>query len=222
MESSSGRLRWALRTGAWEPTPDVLEFLLACLSPDQRALVVRHSRAEDRKRALAARFTERAAAAAALGLPLGAVALKRTRGGKPYVTNDVPKPQAPNWNFSVSHEVRRRPGAGWRGRRPSAARLARLRLRLRRLLPAAFRGPPAEAPLPALPARAQGDYVILASEPLAVCGCDVAAPQAVRRPGAPPQPLRTLLRPFERQLTRREWETVWGARDEAAQEEAFR
>lgn len=64
--------------------------------------------------------------------------------------------------------------------------------------------------------------MILASEPLAVCGCDVAAPQAVRRPGAPPQPLRALLRPFERQLTRREWEAVWGAGDAAAQEEAFR
>lgn len=100
------RLRWAVRTGELELAPGAKEFLLASLPPDQRALVVRHSRAEDQRRALAARFLERAAAAAALGLPLGAAAMKRTRGGKPYVANDVPKPHASNWNFSVSHEVR--------------------------------------------------------------------------------------------------------------------
>lgn len=139
---SSARLRWAVRTSAWAPTePAQAEFLLA-LVPTQSALVVRHSRAEDQQRALAARLLERAAAAAALGLPLGEAALKRTRGGKPYVASDVPKPHAPNWNFSVSHEVRE---AGGHRRLASAPAPARR--------PRRSRGAPAPAPRPDHPTR---------------------------------------------------------------------
>lgn len=62
--------------------------------------------------------------------------------------------------------------------------------------------------------------MILASEPVAICGCDVAAPQAVRRPTT--QPLHTFFRGFHRQFTRQEWEMIRGAGGEAEQEMVFR
>lgn len=98
------RLRLAVRM--W-PSAEAAEteYLLSLLSEDARALVQRHTREDDRRRALAARLLERTAASAALRLPLTSVRLSRTRGGKPYVTNPVSKTHAPNWNFSVSHEV---------------------------------------------------------------------------------------------------------------------
>lgn len=67
----------------------------------------------------------------------------------------------------------------------------------------------------------QGDYVVLASEPLCVCGCDVAAPQQVRRRGG--EPLADFLRSFRDQLTTAEWAGVNAlAPDEAAMEGQFR
>lgn len=68
----------------------------------------------------------------------------------------------------------------------------------------------------------QGEFVILAAEPLCVCGCDVVAPREGRRPGGREEPLADWLRCFEEQLTAREWEAVRGAGDEAAQEVRFR
>jgi hypothetical protein len=66
----------------------------------------------------------------------------------------------------------------------------------------------------------QGDYVVLASEPVCICGCDVAAPQQVRRAAA--QPLADFFRSFDRQFTSAEWAGIRGAGDEAAQEAQFR
>ncbi len=68
---------------------------------------------------------------------------------------------------------------------------------------------------------AQGDYVILASEPVAICGCDVAAPQQVRRSRG--EPLADFFRSFQRQLTASEWASIRAAgTSDAAQEEQFR
>jgi 4'-phosphopantetheinyl transferase len=67
----------------------------------------------------------------------------------------------------------------------------------------------------------QGDYVILAAEPICICGCDLAAPHQLRRGKA--QPLADVLAAFADQLTPAEWATVHGAgADEEAVEAQFR
>lgn len=72
------------------------------------------------------------------------------------------------------------------------------------------------------PPSTQGDFVILASEPVAVCGCDVAAARGPPRRG-PAEPLHAFFAAFEDSFTRREWQTIYGAGlSEAKQEAAFR
>jgi hypothetical protein len=67
----------------------------------------------------------------------------------------------------------------------------------------------------------QGDYVVLASEPAAVCGCDVAAPQQVRR--SRQQPLEQFFSSFSAQFTAQEWVSIRAAGpDDAAKEAQFR
>lgn len=83
--------------------------------------------------------------------------------------------------------------------------------------------PPYLLSLP-LPFQMQGEYVILAAEPVCICGCDVAAPRTARprRPGQPPEPLEAFFRSFEQQFTAREWEAIRSAGSEAEQEGTFR
>jgi 4'-phosphopantetheinyl transferase len=52
----------------------------------------------------------------------------------------------------------------------------------------------------------QGDYVVLASEDICVCGCDVAAPYQLRCNAD--QPLADVLGSFTKQLTPDEWAVV--------------
>ena len=113
MSAKAARLRWAVALGAWEPSPDEFAFLLGLLPEEERTSVLRFRQEADKRRALVSRLLQRAAAAAALGLPHASVVVRRTRGSKPYAANELDKPHAPNWNYSVSHEVRRRPlGSG--------------------------------------------------------------------------------------------------------------
>jgi hypothetical protein len=94
---------------------------------------------------------------------------------------------APNWNFNVSHE-----GAS------AVARAACV--------------PSCE---PAC-SRA-GDYVVLAAEPLCVCGVDVAAPGQLRRRGTPQMlPMREHLQQFKRQFTAAEVAHILSAGSEGA------
>ena len=109
----AARQRWAVVASHWSPPPQAFEYLLSLLPAEEREQCNRFRQAEDRKRALVSRLLARAAAAAALRLqPFSTEALvgwARTRGGKPYVASPLPRPpHAPNWNYSVSHEVR-----GW-------------------------------------------------------------------------------------------------------------
>jgi phosphopantetheinyl transferase len=109
----AARQRWAVVASHWSPPPRAFEYLLSLLPAEEREQCNRFRQAEDRKRALVSRLLARAAAAAALRLqPFSAeapVGWARTRGGKPYVASPLPRPpHAPNWNYSVSHEVR-----GW-------------------------------------------------------------------------------------------------------------
>lgn len=111
MTRSQQRLRWAVRTGGWSPDSAEWEMLLSLLpSAEERQQCMRYRNLDDRCRTLVGRLLARQAAAAALGLPFAAVDLRRTRGNKPYVANQLPSKAhgpAPNWNFSVSHEVRK-------------------------------------------------------------------------------------------------------------------
>ena len=66
----------------------------------------------------------------------------------------------------------------------------------------------------------EGDFVVLASEPLAVCGVDVAAPAQLRRGGGPPPPMAECVRTFARQLTAGETEFILGAGSEGALRDA--
>lgn len=111
MTQGAPRLRWAVQTAAWgaRVAPEEWAFLLSLLPNDEQQQCLRHRQPEDQRRALVARLLARRAAAASLGLTQSAVDCRRTKGGKPYVANDVPgkaNGPAPNWNFSVSHEVR--------------------------------------------------------------------------------------------------------------------
>jgi 4'-phosphopantetheinyl transferase len=126
-----GALRWALDTARWTPAPEELEFLLALIPEDEREQVRKFRFLEDQKRALASRLLQRRAAQLVLGIPHDLVVIRRTKGNKPYVANDLPKHHAPNFNFSVSHEVGGPPAAvvgsgGWRHarRRRACERLA--------------------------------------------------------------------------------------------------
>ncbi len=115
MSSTPARLRWAVALSGWEPSPAEFEFLLSLLPEEERAPVLRFRQEADKRRALVSRLLQRAAAAAALGLPHAEVIVRRTRGSKPYAANELDKPHAPNWNYSVSHEVRSCGPASGRG-----------------------------------------------------------------------------------------------------------
>ncbi|KAH7622782.1 hypothetical protein Ndes2526B_g02057 [Nannochloris sp. 'desiccata'] len=66
----------------------------------------------------------------------------------------------------------------------------------------------------------EGNYVVLASEDICVCGCDVAAPHQLRRNAG--QPLADVLAGFTKQLTPDEWATVRGSPLESEVESRFR
>ncbi|KAK9814129.1 hypothetical protein WJX72_001038 [[Myrmecia] bisecta] len=67
----------------------------------------------------------------------------------------------------------------------------------------------------------EGDYVALASEPLCLCGVDVAAPQQAR--AQRPAGFAALQKSYQRQLTLGEWATVRSlGPDEAAMDDMFR
>ena len=73
---------------------------------------------------------------------------------------------------------------------------------------AANRGDRTKAPNFNFSVSHEGDYVVLASEQLIVCGCDIAAPHQLRR-GNKKEPLVAVLEAFKGQLTQNEWKYVF-------------
>jgi 4'-phosphopantetheinyl transferase len=61
-----------------------------------------------------------------------------------------------------------------------------------------------------------GDYVVLAAEPLCVCGVDVAAPGQLRRRGAQQTPMCEHVQQFKRQFTAPEVAHILSAGSEGA------
>lgn len=123
--SSSGRLRWAVKSGGIDAAQ--LDYLLHLCPEEERPDVARYRQPDDRKRAVVSHLMQHAATVAALGVPTEEAHLRCTRHGKPYAAANVARPpHAPNWNFNVSHEVRRcscrwlsNRGIGSRGAAPS-------------------------------------------------------------------------------------------------------
>ena len=63
----------------------------------------------------------------------------------------------------------------------------------------------------------EGDFVVLASEPVCICGVDVAAPAQLRSGrGGAATPMRDYLALFSRQLTSCEAQRILGAGSEGA------
>jgi len=105
MGSVDGRLRLAVDVAGWNPSPPEFDFLCGAI-PDEEASECRKFRfLDDQKRALAGRLLQRHAAAKVLGIEHEEIIIKRTKGRKPFVANQVSKPHAPNFNYSISHEV---------------------------------------------------------------------------------------------------------------------
>jgi len=162
-------LRWAVNTTAWNPEEEEWEFLLKLIPVDDQTSVRKFKFKEDQKRALVSRLLQRRCCQTALGIEWSDIAIKRTKGRKPFLSNPANDELAPNFNFNVSHE---------------------------------------------------GDYVVLASEPLCLCGIDCAAPQQLRR--GKPQTIQDIHKTFKDNFTEYEWQTIFNAGSSNAQEDAFR
>eukprot|EP00051_Salpingoeca_urceolata_P012270 m.152168 g.152168 ORF g.152168 m.152168 type:complete len:316 (-) comp17434_c0_seq2:2150-3097(-) len=80
-------------------------FLCSLLPEHSQEKVGRFVQFADRKRALVSRLLQRHCASSVLGASFLDVPIERTKGGKPYVPNTVPRPgHCPNFNYNVSHE----------------------------------------------------------------------------------------------------------------------
>ena len=104
--ASKGRLRLAVNVAKWDPNPNEFEFLCTLLPTTDAEACNKFKFFDDKKRALVSRLMQRHAAFMALGIPHEAVIIERTRGRKPYIANKLEKLHSPNFNYSVSHEVR--------------------------------------------------------------------------------------------------------------------
>lgn len=114
------RLRWAVSVSAWSPSDQELQFLLSLLSSEEQAACTRFRLQDDKKRAVVSRLLQRKCAVEVLDIPFSEVDIRRTKGGKPYVSNPGNRLRAPNFNYSVSHEV----GLWWQEERRSLRHVA--------------------------------------------------------------------------------------------------
>lgn len=202
-------IRWYINSRTWEPKEREFRFLLGLLPASEQEACIAFKFKADQKRALLSRLLQRAACSKALGIPFEDVIIKRTRGNKPFFAGGgESKPDAPNFNYNVSHEVN--------SITTHTSKLARILLvptgqfkNLQRKL--SF----SKQPGPRVAASQwawlcgwwgvwrsgflQGSFVALASEPVCLCGVDVSAPDQLRRP--PGTSAMSVLSAFEDQLT---------------------
>lgn len=82
-----------------------MQQLLALLSPLEQQQVTHYVHLDDQKRSLISRLMQRACASQVLGVPWHTIDIARTAGNRPYIANAVHRPNAPNFNYNVSHEV---------------------------------------------------------------------------------------------------------------------
>ncbi len=98
-------LRWAINIAEWQPSEQRMEQLLTLLSPVEQQQVQNYVHLNDKKRSLVSRLMQRACASMVLGVPWRTIDIQRTAGNRPYIANNVHRPNAPNFNYNVSHEV---------------------------------------------------------------------------------------------------------------------
>lgn len=102
--------RWLVDIDAWPVRIGDAEWqlLLRCLSEEEATKVMRFLQDADKKRAMVSRLLQRRACFQAFGVGHSDVRIERTKGGKPFMANKPTPapPDAPNWNFNVSHEGR--------------------------------------------------------------------------------------------------------------------
>ena len=161
---------------------------VSCPEQEERGRVAKFVHLDDRKRALVSQLLQRWACERALGVPFRHVALQRTKGGKPFLTARLGVPMCV---FS---------------------RTALMRVLSTKQAEAAVR--PVAAANWNFNVSHEGDYVVMAAEPLCVCGVDVAAPAQLRRKGAGSPPMSQLLASFSRQLAARETQYILTAGSE--------
>lgn len=101
----AARLRLSVDITRWHPVQSEFDFLLSLLPQEEATECTRFRFEDDKKRALISRLLQRYAAFQALGIPHADVVIKRTKGRKPFIANTVDRSHAPNYNYSVSHEV---------------------------------------------------------------------------------------------------------------------
>eukprot|EP00967_Tisochrysis_lutea_P036595 scaffold44080_cov36-Tisochrysis_lutea.AAC.6 len=104
------QLRWLLDVSQWAPRDAEWDLLIGLLTDAERAEVRRLTAQLDQKRALVSRLMQRRATALALGVPYAQVEIRRSRGGKPFVSTVPPSmrrsvTRAPNFNFNVAHDA---------------------------------------------------------------------------------------------------------------------
>jgi hypothetical protein len=106
MAQSKARLRLAVNVAKWNlNNPNEFNFLCTLLPAADAEACNKFKFLDDKKRALVSRLLQRHAAFLALDIPHEAVIIERTKGRKPYVANKIERLHAPNYNYSVSHEV---------------------------------------------------------------------------------------------------------------------
>jgi 4'-phosphopantetheinyl transferase len=174
--------RWAVKVDNWHPEQGEWNFLLRLLSSEVRAEVQRYKFEADQRRCLVSKLLQRKCVRDVCSVPLSEINIQRTKGGKPFCANHSHPIAAPNFNFNVSHEVAHTLVLSV-ANSFSANCLQMIRFPM------------------------QGGYVVLAAEPVCICGIDVAAPPEAR--SAKIQSPAELFRAFVKQFTAEEVIPRW-------------
>ena len=174
--------RWAVKVDNWHPEQGEWNFLLRLLSSEVRAEVQRYKFEADQRRCLVSKYLQRKCVRDVCSVPFSEINIQRTKGGKPFCANHCHPVQAPNFNFNVSHEV------------------------AHTLLLSVANSFSANC-LQMIRFPMQGGYVVLAAEPVCICGIDVAAPPEAR--SAKIQSPAGLFRAFDKQFTAEEVIPHW-------------
>lgn len=226
-----GVFRWLVDISAWQPTDAEWRLLLSTIPEEDATKVMKFHFVDDRKRALVSRLLQRRACFEATGVKYSDAHILRTKGGKPFMAN---KPTG-GWPSRTAHDGDGAAGvrSTWRldvsSRPPQVRRTPPPRVgdashscQGQSVTSHTLTAPRRQAPNWNFNVSHEGQYVALASEPVMVCGVDVAAPE-VMRPGRKKRSVDETLRMMDGQLTAAEMKTIEEARpDERRMEDLFR
>ena len=102
-----GAIRWYVDISKWEPSEAEWRLLVGIIPKLDAERVMKFKFVADQKRALLSRLLQRRACFEVAGVAYGEVAIERTKGGKPFMSNKTAagaRSAPTNWNFNVSHE----------------------------------------------------------------------------------------------------------------------